>query len=410
MNILYLDATRGLFGASRMMLTLVENLDRGKVSPYVILANDINDGDLRLTKALRSARIPTLEYRLAVLRRSKYLNPRGILFMGAALVDSTMLVARLIRKYRITIVQSNTSTVLTGALASKLTGVPHIWHVHEIFRPSDARLFPPLLDNFSTRVVTVSDEAARSLTGYRPSLADKLTVIKNGVDPTPFRNVSPESVERLRSEFGLGPENKVVGMVGRIGMGKGEENFLQMARLVSQQIEGVKFLVAGGTFDNRDYLLDALRARADSLGLAGNVIVTGRRTDMPEIMNLLDLLVQLPDRAESFGLAAAEAMAAGKPAVVWTMGGLSEVVCDFETGYHVSPGDIGGATERVVELLTNDRLRKHMGKAASRRVDREFSVSRYVTQFQELYDVIARQRPPTTNPWPSTPYTVRSTQ
>ena len=285
MNILYLDATRGLFGASRMLLTLLENVDRSKVSPYVVLANDINDGDLRLPAALRRARIPTLEYRLVVLRRSKYLNPRGALFIAGALVDSTLLVVRLIKKYRIDIVQTNTSTVLTGALAAQITRVPHIWHVHEIFRPSDAKVFPPLLEKLSTHVIIVSDEAAKSLVRYRPSIQSKLLVIKDGVDPAPFKSVQPEQVARLREEWGIAPHEKVVGTVGRVGMGKGEEGFVEMARLVTQQVDGVKFAIVGGTFDNRDYLLDDLRKRIDTAGLAGGVIVTGRRDDMPVVMN-----------------------------------------------------------------------------------------------------------------------------
>jgi glycosyltransferase involved in cell wall biosynthesis len=390
MNILYLDATRGLYGASRMMLTLLENLDRSKVSPYVILANDVEDDDLRLSRALRRGRIPALEYKLAVLRRKKYLNPRGALFIAGALVDSTSLVVRLIKKYHISIVHSNTSTVLTGALAAWITRVPHVWHVHEIFRPSDGRIFPPILEALSTRIVVVSDEAAKSLIGYRPSIRNKVRVIKDGLDPTPFRNVQPAQVAYLRQEWGISPDEKVVGTVGRVGIGKGEEPFIEMARLVTQQLENVKFAIVGGTFDNRDYLLDDLRKRIDAAGLMGRVIVAGRRDDMPVVMNLFDLLVQLPERPESFGVAAAEGMAAGKPVVAATLGGISEVVCDFETGYHVRPGDIAGAAERVVELLTNDRLRQHMGKAASRRVDHEFSAARYTRQFEELYEEIGR--------------------
>jgi glycosyltransferase involved in cell wall biosynthesis len=391
MRILYLDATRGLFGASRMLLLLLENVDRSVIFPYAMLANDVDDGDMRLVAALRNARVPTLQYRLAVLRRSKYLNPRGALFLSSTLLDSTMLAVRLIRKYHIDIVQSNTSTVLTGALAAKMAGVPHIWHVHEIFRPSDARFFPPLLDALSTCVVTISEEATNSLIRYGPSIKGKVRLIKNAIDPAPFRNVNPEQVDHLRKEWGIGPQDKVVATVGRVGMWKGEENFLRMAQVVRKEVDHVKFAIVGGTFDNRDYLLEGLRDKAEGLGLGNDVIIPGLRYDMPVVMNLIDLLVQLPDRPEPFGLAPTEAMAAGKPAVVAATGGLSEVVCDFETGYHVPPGDVPAAAQRVVELLTNDRLRKHMGRAATRRVDREFSLDRYVGQFQELYEEVGRK-------------------
>jgi len=392
MNILYLDAARGLFGAGRMLATLLERMDRSKVSPYVVLARDWDGGDLRLATALRMARVPSLRHRLAVLPRNNHLDPMSILSLSGALLDSVVPAVRLIRKYRIDIVQSNTGTVLTGALAARIAGVPHIWHVHEIFSPGEARLFPPMLDAFSTCVVTVSEQAAQSLTGYRPAIAGKLRVIKNGIDPAPFRSVNPEEVERLRREWGIMQEERVVATVGQVGMGKGEDNFLRMAQMVRRQVGQVKFAIIGGAPDNRDYLLEEITSRADAMGIGGDVIVPGFRNDMPVIMNLIDLLVQLPDKPEPFGLPAAEAMAAGRPAIVAASGGLSEVVCDFETGYHVPPGHIREAAERVVELLANDSIRNHMGRAATRRVDREFSPERYIRQFEELYEEVSVRR------------------
>ena len=52
MNVLYLDATRGLYGASRMLLTLIQSLDRTRIHPYVVLSSDIDDGDMRLVELI----------------------------------------------------------------------------------------------------------------------------------------------------------------------------------------------------------------------------------------------------------------------------------------------------------------------------------------------------------------------
>jgi glycosyltransferase involved in cell wall biosynthesis len=392
MNILYLDATRGLYGASRMLLTLLEHIDRDTFRPYVVLANDIDDGDLRLVEALRRNRVPTREYGLAVLRRARYLNPRGILQMGAALVRSVPYLVRVVHKYRIDVVQTNTGTILSGALAARAAGVPHIWHIHEIFRPADARIFPPLLEVLSTCVVGASNAVGESLAGYRPSIVPKLTVIRNGIDPAPFREADPQRVAGLRREFGIEPGDKIVGMVGRIGTWKGEHGFLEVAEQVSTRVPEARFLVVGGTFDNRDRYLDNVRDRAAHNGLGEKVIVTGFRTDIQDILHLFDVMLHMPDRPEPFGLVAAEAMAAGKPVVAAGQGGLTEIVCDWETGYLVPPGDTEAATNRVVELLTNDRLRNHMGRAGRRRVEREFPATRYAREFESLYREVAGTR------------------
>src|SRR5687767_4637461 len=133
MNILYLDASRSLYGASRALLTLLENIDRTQITPYVVLANDVED-DMRLCAELKRLHILYREYPLAVLRRQKYLNPRGAIIIGGSLMRSTLFLRRIIRKYEIDLVQTNTSTILSGAAAAAIARVPHIWHVHEIFR------------------------------------------------------------------------------------------------------------------------------------------------------------------------------------------------------------------------------------------------------------------------------------
>jgi glycosyltransferase involved in cell wall biosynthesis len=385
MNVLYLDATTGLYGASRVLLTLVRNVDRGIVRPFAILANDVDDGDRRLVRELRAERVPVMLYPLAVLRRNKYLNPRGAAFLARAAMHSTRMAVRIIRKHRIDVVHTNTSTVLTGALAARVAGVPHVWHVHEIFRPSDAKVFPPLLDALATRVVVVSRAAERQLLGQRRALAGKVTVVRDGVDARPFREVDPGAVEAVRREWGAGPGERVVGMVGRIGMGKGEDNFLGMAAMVREQVPGTRFAIVGGTFDRRDYLLDELRARAAGIGLGDAVTVTGLRDDMPAVMGAMDVVVHLPDRPESFGLSAAEGMAAGKPAVVAAMGALPEIVAHGETGYVVAPGDVEGAARYVAGLLGDDELRARMGLAGAELIEREFSVDRFAREFERVY-------------------------
>jgi glycosyltransferase involved in cell wall biosynthesis len=388
MKVMYVDATLGLYGASKMLLALLQNLDPGHVRPYVVLSNDVDEGDMRLAHTLHYLRIPTLQYPLAVFRRSKYLNPAGAAFLLGALVRSTRLLVRLIRKHRIDLVQTNTSTVLSGAIAARIAGVPHIYHVHEIFGALDALIFPPMLDALSDRVVVISDAAARSLLAHRPSLARKLVTIRNGINPAPFRNVTDAQVAHLRQELNLPPGDSVIGMVGRIGTWKGEENLIRVAKLVLNRVERVHFVIAGGTFDRRDHLLDDLRGKIDAEDLAGRVIVTGLRDDIPALMNLFSVLVHLPNKPEPFGLVITEAMASGKPVVVWDTGALPEIVEHGKTGWIAPNGDVEAAADYVVALLTAPAQSASMGKAGSLRVDRDFSAIAHARQFEALYQEI----------------------
>lgn len=387
MNILYLDATRSLYGASRALLTLLENINRQEIRPYVVLANDVED-DLRLCAELNRLHIHYCEYPLAVLRRQKYLNPRGAIFISRSLVRSVGFLRGIIRKYEIDLVQTNTSTILSGAVAAALSGVPHVWHVHEIFRKWEGKILTRLLYALSSCVVAPSEATARNLLLGNPALKRKLLVIKNGIDPKPFRTVAKSDVDRLRHEWSISPTDRVVGMVGRIGMWKGEEQFVQMARLVRQRRENVKFVIVGGTFSNREHHLTSLQSIIDTNGLNTHVLVAGPREDIAVVLNLFDVLAHLPVRPEPFGLVAVEAMSAGKPVVAAATGGLKEIVVHGSTGFLTPPGDVENAAERVITLLGDDLLRARMGRAGSRQVDSQFSSATYATRFETLYHTI----------------------
>ena len=387
MNILYLDASRSLYGASRALLTLLQNIDRTRITPYVVLANDVDD-DMRLCAELKQLHILYREYPLAVLRRQKYLNPRGAIIITGSLFRSAWFLQRIIRKYEIDLVQTNTSTILSGAVAAAITRVPHIWHVHEIFRRVEGKILTRMLGGLSSRVVVPSDATAHNLLLHNPRLKRKLDVIKNGIDAVPFRTVSRDDVDNLRREWSIGPGEMVVGMVGRVGMWKGEEQFVEMARLVSQRRENIRFVIVGGTFSNHEHHMSRLKALVETGGLGSRVLLAGPRDDIPVVLNLFDVLVHLPVRPEPFGLVAIEAMSAGKPVVASATGGLTEIVVDGSTGFLAPQGDVEGAAESVIALLDDNQLRERMGQASSARVDAEFSSSSYAARFERLYETL----------------------
>jgi N-acetyl-alpha-D-glucosaminyl L-malate synthase BshA len=99
----------------------------------------------------------------------------------------------------------------------------------------------------------------------------------------------------------------------------------------------------------------------------------------------LGKLLLLPSDAESFGLAALEAMACGVPVIGTRAGGLPEVVEDGVSGYLKPVGDIDGMAEAGLTLLKNDDLWKSFSDAARRRAVEAFPRDRIVEQYRKLY-------------------------
>ena len=108
---------------------------------------------------------------------------------------------------------------------------------------------------------------------------------------------------------------------------------------------------------------------------------------MPALLPALDMLVHLP-RDEAFGLALAEAMAAGLPTVATDIGGCREVVRDGVTGLLVPPGDAPALTEALERLLdpqVGPARRIILGEAGRRIVAEKFSRERQLDLLQALY-------------------------
>jgi glycosyltransferase involved in cell wall biosynthesis len=94
---------------------------------------------------------------------------------------------------------------------------------------------------------------------------------------------------------------------------------------------------------------------------------------------------------ESFGIVALEAAAAGKPAIVSDIGGLSDIVIDGETGFLVPPGDVEALRAALRRLCEGEEERERMGAAARGRADL-FSAEAIVPQFEAAYAVARDSR------------------
>ena len=144
-------------------------------------------------------------------------------------------------------------------------------------------------------------------------------------------------------------------------------------------------LLAGGRQLGSEVYERDLRALADLIEVDGAVRWLGVRSDMPRLLAACDV-VALASDWEGFGLALLEAMAAARPVVATSVGGVPEVVSDGETGLLVPAGDMFGLAEALARLLRVDADRERMGAAAARRARETFALDRMRAATQAVYD------------------------
>lgn len=228
--------------------------------------------------------------------------------------------------------------------------------------------------------VAVSGAVAAAVAGWGVP-AGRLHRIPNGVDAERFRALPGKAAARRR--LGLDPARPVVGMAARLAREKGPDLFLRAARLVADRKPWCQFLVAGD-----GPLLTELRRLARSLGLGEAVAFPGHLPDVRLALAATDVYV-VPSRSEAISLGLLEAMAAGHPVAAFAVGGVPEAVEHGRTGLLVPPGDAAGLAEAVCRLLEDEVLRRRLGAAGRRRVQRDFDAGATAARVAALYERLA---------------------
>lgn len=239
-------------------------------------------------------------------------------------------------------------------------------------------------------VVAVSGAVSDCIESTFPFPAGFVRPIPNGVSAAAFAAPgSSEWAERradVRRQWGVPESALVVGMVGRL-RDKGQEALLAAASGLLSRFPGLWLVLVGPG------CAEPCRAQAEASGIGRRVILPGSSENIPAVMAGFDALAHLP-ADEAFGLALAEAMAAGLPTVATAVGGCREVVGDGVTGLLVPLGDSEALRDRLARLLdhgTGAALRRSLGRAGRRRVECEFSNEQWVMKMLHLYgELLAR--------------------
>ncbi|MDH5769316.1 MAG: glycosyltransferase, partial [Nitrospirota bacterium] len=174
----------------------------------------------------------------------------------------------------------------------------------------------------------------------------------------------------------------VVGTIGSLKYEKGHEYLLRAAKEVLESHTSVKFLIVGS-----GPLRNSLENNVKSLGIANDVIFTGYRKDVAELLSVMDIFV-LPSVKEGLPMVLLEAMAAKKPIIATRVGAVPKVIRDNETGILVEPEDVY-TLQRAIGNFLDDIVKAHgLALEGYERVKKDFSSEKmcraYLTLYREL--------------------------
>lgn len=268
-----------------------------------------------------------------------------------------------------------------GRLAARATGTVLVLHEHfaDPRMPGYQALADRLLRSHTHGAIAVSGSTRDFLVRQRFVPPERVRLIWNGAPLDEFAPVPRERALALRRTLGLPDDAVVFGTIGRLNAQKGHSFLLEAAARVLNGRPNARLLVVGD-----GDLAEGLRARAETLGISGLTRFAGHRSDVPELLGVLDVFC-ISSLYEGTPLALFEAMAAGKAIVSTAVDGCREVLREGDTGLLVPPADaaaLAGALERVIG---DAALRLALGTRA-REASRQYDVRACVESMQAFYD------------------------
>ncbi|MBI2447861.1 MAG: glycosyltransferase family 4 protein [Candidatus Omnitrophica bacterium] len=359
-----------LGGAQQNTLYTVEHLDKDKFDVTLICGSGGLLDEESDKKGVRVIFIPSLKAR------------RIIPWFD---IIAFLKLWRICKKERFTIVHTHSSKAgILGRWAARLAGVPvlihtvHGWGFNDYQNPLLKRFYTwleRLTAKITTRLIAVSYKDVEKGLEEKIGRQEQYKIIRSGIEIEKFRHVHID-VSSKRKELGLEPGRPVIGMVACLKPQKAPIDFVRVANEVRKKIPEAQFILVG------DGILRARVERLkDKLGLDGNLVFTGWRRDIPEIMASIDVLC-LTSLWEGLPRTILEAVSCGIPVVATDVGGNSEVIKD---GYLIKPGDISRMAEKVERLINQPATRTDKRTPA---LDSSFDIKEMVKNIESLYEKV----------------------
>lgn len=273
-------------------------------------------------------------------------------------------------------------------MAAKSTKIPLITTEHDPFKLSAIKdLFKKYQLKTVSKIITVSQENAKTLKSLYPNQANKIQTIHNGIDTTWWQSqllrfTDGDYQEIKEKIFHARLNTLIITCIAELHERKGQKYLIQAIAEITNQFPNTKLVLVGDGPD-KENLYDLVK----KMDLQRHVTFTGKSKEIPAILKASDIFV-LPSRREAFGLVNLEAMMIPLPIVASNVGGIPEVVEDGKTGILVKPENHTELAKALKILIENEKIREGLAEAGKKRVMENFSAKKMAQEYEKVYQNI----------------------
>ena len=400
MKILFYNHTGQVGGAERLLLTLMERLDRSQFDPVLVCPAEGPLHHLANKTGVRTEAIDGLKARFTW--RPDYV---------VGYLNSFRHVIRQLRQ-KVVDTQSDlihANSVRAGLVATVATfrlKQTVVWHVHDLLPRHPFNTFIRAVASLSprTRIVAVAQASADRLIGNcgarilrvihgrdahatSVGLRRRVSVIPNAVDLQKF-SANTGARKRIRQELNVAADAPVIGMIGRLTPAKGQLEMVKLFPKVLDRFPNARLLIVGApAFNNEHEYLQLLNQTIAEMKVSDRVQILGARDDVAEVLRALDLLV-VNSASEACSLVILEAMASGTPVLATSTGGTPEIIQHQKNGWLVKFQNDDDLTSGVSALLSDQEARERLGLQGQRDAAERYTIPRFMTEMHAFYSSV----------------------
>jgi len=346
-KILIAHSSNDLYGASKVLISIIDIFIKNGFKVYLILPND---GPLNNNEIIKKTNLKTIN--LGVFRK-KYLNIFGLINRLYFIFKSSLHIRKFLKANQIDLVYTNTSTLISPSIAAKLTGIPSLFHIHEIpnGNPIYSKFITSFLNVFPREIICVSKSVYDFwiINGLKKS---KVKIIYNGF-----------SIKKSKSKI-LSRDKIVFTSISRIIPYKGHSILIRIFEMLCKKNKNIYLQIIGDTLPEYQKYLHELKLEIKQKGLNNKIKFLGFRDDVISILDKSNFFIHTPLSPDPLPTVVFEAIKCKTPVITNNLGGAFEILDQGNNGLIIKNELVEESAEKILSYLDNkEQQKKNVEKA-----------------------------------------------
>jgi glycosyltransferase involved in cell wall biosynthesis len=310
-------------------------------------------------------------------------------------LKSLINLTKIFKREKPDIIHLNSSKIgLLGALAGRLACVPkiiftsHGWAFNEDrdkWQKKTIQLLSLLTIRLSHKTIAVSEQTKKQISN-KDYYKNKITVVKNGLDPIDFydsQNAKQELLKKLPGDLNI-ETRPWLGTISELHKNKGLKYIIEAIHLLDLEIEDknkLPIFIIIGEGEKRE----KLQQRINRYKLEDTIFLVGQITEAAKYLKAFDIFT-LTSITEAMPYVILEAGQAGLPIIASSVGGIPEIIEDMRDGILIRPKEPIEIQKAIDFLLANPDKRSILSQNIKKRILLDFDKQTMVKKTVELYN------------------------